>query len=373
MQQVGTGFAAIDQALGGLITGDNVVWLGDDPVVYSALCAGFVRTARADDERVLHVRFTVDDEHPPVPGVATLDAGPHGSLAHPSLLADELDRRFRSERPDCIVIDDLGTPLRRWGLANTVEFFARSCPSMLQAGITAYWSVGPEFGGPSIETIRQITQCLIDVRGRRLRVLKAEGRSGRDHGPTFALDVAFGEVAVSPAPEGGRLARGLAALRHDLGLTQRELADIGGVTASAISQAESGARRLSIDTLVRLSDRLGVPIDRMVNFTNPPAYRLARHDRSRRIDDTTVALAADSSIGARVFLVELPGRETGTPDARHRGVEVIAAIRGLVQIQLGSDRPVLRGGDALIVEHDEVASWRNLRDDPAAFYRILRD
>lgn len=156
MQQVGTGFDAIDQALGGLITGDNVVWLGDDPVVYSALCAGFVRTARADDERVLHVRFTVDDEHPPVPGVATLDAGPHGSLAHPSLLADELDRRFRSERPDCIVIDDLGTPLRRWGLANTVEFFARSCPSMLQAGITAYWSVGPEFGGPSIETIRQI-------------------------------------------------------------------------------------------------------------------------------------------------------------------------------------------------------------------------
>lgn len=368
----GTGFDSIDDAVGGLITGDNVVWLGDDRSVYAALRTGFVEAATRDGQRVLHVAFDASVGHQ-IPDTEWLDAGPRSAFSQPRALADELDRRFREDRPECIVVDDLGGPIRRWGVATTVDFFSRACPTMLQAGITAYWSVGSELGRSSLDAVRQITQCFIDVRNGSLRVVKSEGRASSQQGVSYRLRVDDAGVTASIAPSGGRLARGLAALRRDLSLTQQELATIGGVTASAISQAESGARGLSLDTLLRISDELAVPIDRLVSAAHQPQYQLARHDRRRRLGDSVIALAADATVGTRVFLVELEDGASDTPDQPHHGVEVIAMIGGLVQIDLGTDRPVLRAGDALVVADTVVKSWRNLRSEPARFFRVLRD
>lgn len=372
MQSIGTGFTTIDAALGGLITGDNVVWICDDEEIYDLLSAGFASAAASDGQRTLHVSFggqrTYDS-----PGVETLDAGPTTSLARPGTLADELDRRFQNDPPACVIVDELAHLMTRWGVDTTVSFFSRVCPSMLQAGVTAYWSLGPSVGRPVLDAIRQITQCLIDVRGGRLRVLKAEGRAASQQAVSYRLGIDDQGVVATLAPAGGRLARGLVTLRQELGLTQHELAIIGGVTASAISQAESGSRGLSVDTLVRISDRLAVPIDRLVNAAPAPAYHLARHDRSRRLGDDAIALVPDAAIGTRVYLVELAGGVTRSPGIEHHGVEVIAAVRGLVQIDLGEDHPVLRAGDALVLETASVRSWRNLRREPAQFFRILRD
>lgn len=372
MQFVGTGHPTLDEALGGLITGDNVVWMGDDEQVYRALSDGFARAALANGLRVLHISFGGTPRNVPA-GVEQLDAGLRSPVARPGPLGDELDRRWRTDRPDCVIVDDLAQPLRRWGPAATLAFFSRACPSMLQAGVTAYWSVGSGLGRSSLDAVRQVTQCFIDVRGERLRVLKAEGRPVSQQGVSYRLDLdEHGDIQAAITPGGGRLARGLVALRRDLGMTQQELASIAGVTASAISQAETGSRGLSVDTLIHISDQLAVPIDRIVNATSTPAYHLARHDRSRRAGGT-IALSSDTTLGARVFLVELDGGASATPDQPHRGLEVIAAVRGLIQIDLGHDRPVLRGGDAIVVEQGDVAGWQNLRPDAASFFRILRD
>lgn len=388
MRVVGTGFASVDNALGRLITGDNVVWLGNDGRVYDQLCVGFHRNALDNGLRVLRVAFgtrptlerrtarrsEVGNAHTMLADIDHLEATGRTRFARPGALADELDRRFRSDPPDCVIVDDLAGPLRRWGSDATLAFFSRVCPSMLEAGVTAYWSVGAGLSRAGLDSIRQITQCFVDVREGRLRVLKTEGRWPNQHGASYRLSVGTdGDVEATITPGGGRLARGLVALRSDLGMTQQELAAIAGVTASAISQAEGGSRGLSVDTLLHISDRLAIPIDRIINASTPPAYHLARHDRSRRAADGSIALAPDTTVGMRVFLVELPGGAVASPDQPHQGVEVIAAVQGLVQIDLGSDRPVLRSGDTLVVEHAVVASWRNLRADPASFFRVLRD
>lgn len=372
MQLVRTGFSTVDSALGGLITGDNVVWICDDDALYDLLANGLASTAQTQSQRILHVSFggprRLDGTD-----IEQLDASPSGAFGRPVELADELDRRFHTDRPDCVVMDELARPTRRWGPDTALDFFSRVCPSMLQAGITAYWSIGSSFGRPAIEAVRQITQCLIDVRGDRLRVLKAEGRASSQQAVSYRLRVDEDDLVATSAPAGGRLARGLVALRQELGLTQNELATVAGVTASAISQAESGTRGLSVDTLVRISDQLVVPIDRLVNAAPVPPYHLARHDRSREIGDGVTALVADSSVGARVQLVDLPAGASGSPTVTHQGVEVIAVVRGLVQIDLGEDHPVLRGGDVVVVDTAIVESWRNLRREPAQFFRILRD
>lgn len=372
MRSVGTGFDTVDAALGGLITGDNVVWICDDEATYHVIVDGFVAAASSNGQRTLHVDFGGGVR----PGIADgdrLGAGPASALGRPAALLDAIDRSMQTYRPDCLVVGDLARPMRRWGADTTLEFFAQVCPSMLQAGVTAYWSLGPTFGRPALDSVRQITQCLVDVRGGRLRVLKAEGRAASQQAVSYRLRVADGDVVATLAPAGGRLARGLVALRSELGLTQQELATIGGVTPSAISQAESGARGLSLDTLVRVSDRLAVPLDRLVNAVPAPSYHLARHDRSRRVGDDAIALVTDSAIGARVYLIEIPPGAARTPAIEHSGVEVIACVRGLVQVDLGDDRPVLRAGDALVLETARVRSWRNLRREPAQFFRILRD
>lgn len=373
MDHVGTGFDGLDAALGGLISGDNVAWICDDPALYRSLAAGLVGSASRPGRRAMFVSFRAGDPLA-IQGVTTIDATPGSELASARQLVDAIERHVRDHDPTCLIVDDLGTVIRRWGADAVAAFFERVCPAMLEAGVTAYWQVGSALGPSFIEHARQITQCLLDVRHDRLRVLKAEGRPDALHGISYRLEHDEGDVDAVPPPAGGRLARGLATIRKELGLSQAELAAAAGVTASAISQAESGTRGLSLDTVITLADRLGVSIDRLLSAGNPRSYHLARHDRARIVPNSTIAaLATDVTAGLRMFLVNLPGDERGQPPFDHRGVAAIAPLRGLIQIELDDDRPVLRAGDVLIVETGRVRAWRNLRAHDAACYWILRD
>lgn len=373
MEPVGTGFESIDTALGGLITGDNVVWLTGDDALYHTLSEGFVGKATRGGGRCLYVDFgggSFDGD----PRVDRIDASARSRLGRPSPLADELERRVRSEHPACLVVDRLSRVARRWRRGDPANFFARVCPAMLQAGVTAYWQIDDTLGRTFVDQVRQITQCLLDVRSGRLRVLKAEGRPDALQGIAYRLHVEDGDVHVESAPAGGRLARGMAGIRQQLGLTQHELAAVAGVTPSAISQAEAGTRGLSLDTVVTIADRLDVSVDRLLGASVARSYRLARHDRARRLaGGQVIALAPDSTVGMRVYLVELDAMEEAGPPFEHRGIATIAVLRGLMQVDVDEDRPVLRAGDVLIADTDSVKAWRNLRPEPAACYWTLRD
>jgi transcriptional regulator with XRE-family HTH domain len=333
----------------------------------------FVDANRSADGKVLYVDLG-DGVLAAGRDVERIDAGAGSAFGRAGPLADEIERRVLANRPGCLVVDGLGQIRRRWREGTAAKFFGRLCPAMLQAGVTAYWGIDGTLGRAFAEDVRQITQCMLDVRGGRLRVLKAEGRPNAMEGMTHRLHVDDGQISVSLGPAGGRLARGLIAVREQLGLTQQEVATMAGVTPSAISQAEAGVRGLSLDTVVAIADRLHLPVDRLLGSPSPRPYRLARHDRSRRIaDGNVVALASDSTVGLRAFLLQLGALETGTPPFEHRGVMLFAPIFGVMQVDLDDDRPVLRTGDVLIVETGSVHAWRNLRRDPLTCSWILRD
>ena len=373
MRPVTTGFPSVDEALGGLITGDNVVWLSDDSELYRHLVQGFVTSAaEGAGNPCLYVDLGAGllDEGP---DVVRLDATAGSPWRAAGPLADELERRVRAQVPAGLVIDPLTRARSRWGVDTVARFFERICPAMLQAGVTAYWCVDPGHGRGLVEHVRQITQCLLDARGGRLRVLKAEGRPESLLGISYHLGVADGAVSVTSAPARGRLARGLLAVRAQLHLTQQELAEIAGVTPSAISQAEAGSRGLSLETVITIAERLDMSIDRLLGGVTPRGYRLARHDRARRIADHVVALAADSTVGLRAYLVGLPDGEWAAPPFEHRGVTAIAVHEGLIQVEVGDDRPVLRAGDTLLVDDGAVRAWRRLRHEPAAAFWFVRD
>lgn len=367
-----SGLTALDELLGGLLAGDNVVWISERDDTYGAIEKAFVAAAPAP---VLVVATSRAELRRPWPtAVEVVDASPGGALARPGPLADELERRFHDGRRWTIVIDGLAVLSRRWGRDAALAFFVRSCPSMLQAGAITYWRIPRTLGASFVDRVRRVTQCLLEVRDGRLRIVKAEGR------PATVLDSVHhvaadehGSIVVSSNVAGGRLARGLAAARRDLGLTQAQLAAAAGVTPSAVSQAESGTRGLALDTLLTLSDRLGVSLDRLVTGTVSPGYHLARHDRRLRTEAGVSPLADDPALGLRAYFVMLDGNEHGGPPFAHKGTELVAIASGLVQVDVGADTPVLRAGDSLIATTAPLGGWRNLRTEPASFYWIVRD
>lgn len=67
-----------------------------------------------------------------------------------------------------------------------------------------------------------------------------------------------------------------------------------------------------------------------------------------------------------------PG-EQGEPPAVHKGPELIVVASGLVQINLGQETPVMRGGDAALATTTAVYGWRNLASGVSRFFWVLRD
>ena len=81
--------------------------------------------------------------------------------------------------------------------------------------------------------------------------------------------------AVTRSP-GGRPDR----LREQRHLTQAELAELAGVSPSAISQAEAGHRGLSLDTVATLAERLQLSIDDLLASQPDADYLLARREHA---------------------------------------------------------------------------------------------
>lgn len=369
-----TGCDDLDQVIGGLIPGDNVVWVTERADWFQRVVGTFVERGR-QQHPTLVVALTARDLGVPWPaGVERLDATPGSVWAGPTALADELDRRLVNEPGAHVVIDGFEVLVRRWGAERALAFFARTCPSMLQYGTITLWRSGRQVGAALLERMRQITQCFFEMRGQHLHVHKAEGRSGSVPGSVHQVSFDEDGLHLRLLPTHGRLATGLSALRRDLGLTKAQLAELAGVTPSAISQAESTARGLSLDTLLTLSDRLGVSLDRLVGARPDPGYRLARFDRHRpTVAEGVVTLADDPDLGLRALFVTLAGHQESSVPVAHKGAELVAVARGLVQVHVGDDTPVLRAGDTLLATTATLVRWRNLRPDPAAFYWILRD
>ena len=374
--RVSTGIPDVDEFLLGVIPGDNVVWVSDDWEVMTRVEDEFLAAAG----RGRLPRAFVTTETPPDvvrarvgKGVAILDARPREQHAAPEVLEQALIEFCAAPRTACVVLDGLHTLARRWRSERALAFFSRVCPRMFDAGAIAYWRAPrPELGNAFIEQVQSVTQCVLEVGRGSLRVVKAEGRPRSVQGTQLGLTLDEAGIHLDSERALGRLARGLEQVRRQRNLTQADLARIAGVTSSAISQAEAGRRGLSLDTLLAISDGLGVTIDALLGGVGGPGYVLARRDRTRG-GASYAALLDDPHAGLRAYLVGLGRGEAGVPPVPHRGVAMVLVASGLVQVRVADDTPVMRAGDALVATDVAINGWRNLTMEPARLFWVLRD
>ena len=359
-----TGVPSLDVLLGGgLVRGDNVVLTGEAPGVGLALARAFVD---ADPERALWVALC-----PPPDGlsqaVEVLVAPPVTSSDLESCVATITDAA--STRPR-VVVDGLDAVCERLGPEPTTELYRLCCPRLFDQHAIACWPFAREVVGPSVAArIAGVAQVVLELRADAIRVAKAEGRSLQLQGALAELEPTGpdGRPLVGRDLVAGRLGEGLKRLRRARRLTQRDLAGMAGVTPAAISQAESGRRGLSLETLVQLCDALDTGLDDLLGTARSSGHVLARRD-GRPDRAGTVALFDSPGEGSAAYRVELPPGGSGAPPFAHKGPELVLVGRGLVLVDLGDDTPVMRTGDALRVLADPIGGWANLGTEAAELF-----
>jgi transcriptional regulator with XRE-family HTH domain len=371
---VPSGIADLDAALGGgLLTGDNVVWVSENQALLADIEDHLLRAVTDPSVAYVTTNAAPGKVNSRTGGRAeVLDARPRSRLTDPVLL-EQAVLSAAKDGAGLIIIDNLDDLARRWDTKKAVGFFKRVCPRLFDLGAVAYWRTSRgTMGSGGIAEILKVTQCVFEVSERNLRVLKAEGHSAVVQGRLFRLARSEGTISLHAERALGRLAAGLRRLRQERNLSQAELARLAKVSPSAISQAESGSRGLSLDTLLTISSAVGVGIDELLENRERPDYILARRNRGAELGASRFLLD-DPAAGMRVYLVNLPPNAHGVPPVPHKGSEVVLVARGLVLIDLGSSSPAVRAGDAILASKAPIIGWQNLSPDNSILFWILRD
>lgn len=370
--RVSTGLGALDAVLEGLYWGDNVVWQLDG-APFEPFYGAIAGRAETFEGRTF---VAIADRVPDLgaDGVELLRAGPGTALAHPADLLREVHRLCRPRGRRLLLFDSLDSMVEAWGTSRARGFFARCCPMLLDLGAIGYWSMSAgESMAAVLDTVVSVTQCILRVDDRNIRVAKAEARSDGVRGSVLHWHQADGRAVLSPANINGRVAASLRAVRRARGLSQHDLAKLAGVTASAISQAERAERGLSLGTLAQLSRALGLTIDDLLHGDGPDAYRIGRRpDNPHHSDDGITALLGDASSDLSVDLVYLGPRESARPAETREGTGIVAVASGLVQVQVAGQTPTVRAGEVLVAAGDRIEGWRNIAQSEATLFWIVQ-
>lgn len=372
-RRVSTGIAELDLVLGGLFWGDNVVWELDGTDAHPFYAAILGLDGEFDD--VTWVTMGDDDRQlrDSVAHLTVVDASPTGQHPGPVQLLRHLATACDPHRRNLLLFDGLDRMVESWGSDLARRFFARCCPMLLELGAIAYWSIGTKDAPSSLrETVEAVTQCVLLVDERSIRVLKADGRQAGVRGSLLHWHREDGRLELSATGVGGQVAASLRALRRSRAINQHQLADLAAVTPSAISQAERAERGLSLGTLVRLAAALDITVDDLLQGEDPAVYQIGRRGEDPRLAPEVVEALLPGGHGRPIVdLIHLGPRESCVPPRPAEGHGLTAVSTGLVQLQIGQSTPVIRHGEVLLCDAARLDAWQNLRDREAVLFWIV--
>jgi transcriptional regulator with XRE-family HTH domain len=360
----------LDDVLGGLYWGDNVVWQLDGTPVepfYRAIAS----QSRVFDTKIVVALGDAVNTYG-VPGLAVMHPARRDGTADPGEVLRQIYRLCHRPGRRLMLFESIDSMVRTWGVSETREFVTRACPLLLEVGAIAYWSMSARDTPAALrDAVAATTQCVLRVDERSVQVVKAEGRADDVIGTVLHWHEEAGQPLLAPPAIVDRVAASLRAVRHARDLSQHALGDMAGVTASAISQVERAERGLSLATVVRLSAALGVTIDDLLRGAEP-GYRIGRRpDDPRRGIEHTHTLIGDADAGLRIDVVHLEPRQAGAPSARCPGAGILAVASGLVQVQVAGQTPAIRHGEVLVADSERIEGWRNLGQGEALAFWIV--
>lgn len=360
-----TGLDAVDALIDGVRIGDNLVVQTPIAEVAELVMRRFVEAA----DRPLVVCTTPTSPVTDLPdGVQSIDLDTDGSdgLARLKERIAEADELAGGEA--LFVFWSLSELQSTLGEAGALELFVWACPRLYRRGSIALWPMDATHHRPSfLRRLHEITQVIVEVTAGEdpgelmLEVTKADGRPTTTTGRRVRVDretmTTLGPADSQRDPLGMIIRRE----RISQNVGQGDLAARVGVSASALSQLERGARSVSADTLTRIWEALGVPFG--PDDGAPDRYRISRRGGRPRAESargvTRQLLASDSDIGQLWRVTLAPGSSGRGAPFPVKSAEMISVVAGIVDLEMGGLPETLLEGDSLTTSTTAITAWAN--------------
>jgi hypothetical protein len=159
-----TGLNSLDEVLGGLQMGDNVVWQIDDVKEYEHYVAPYVERMQKDGNRVIYMRFA---DHEPLvkqtDNVKTYDLDAKSGFE--SFTTQVYNIATNEGRDVFYVFDCLSYLLSAWATDLMIgNFFVVTCPYLFELNTVAYFSIlRYSHSFKTVARIRETTQLLLEA------------------------------------------------------------------------------------------------------------------------------------------------------------------------------------------------------------------
>jgi transcriptional regulator with XRE-family HTH domain/KaiC/GvpD/RAD55 family RecA-like ATPase len=424
---ISSGIPRLDQILGGLLIGDNVLWYDDSGNLAAAYYHRFIQESLAEKKPVIFVSFDrslknlfdrlgamARDEN-----LIVLDCFSHGKGKGIATFMKFLKDLPRPARDKVVCVEDPNNPDRfsealytlHGGLAGDVRlvfesltgmqdvwggedavlsFYTRSCPHLYELNTVAYWVLEKAAHSQRLRAhINQIAQVALELAVKRgtttLKVIKAEGREPiRVQQPhryqTRGETILFEGDRAEGTPEalGARIKQ----LRIKRGMSQAELAKQVGVTPSTISQVESNAIFPSIPGLLKMAEVLSVEAgyffggdqarQGQVVFPETQAASVRLENLAAHGASAKLLTPMDHDGKARPHLIEIPPQAVIPGHfLAHKGNELGYVLEGRLRIGFDETAHGAGRGDLIYLGNHAPREWANLEDKTARLLWIV--
>ena len=414
---VSTGLSWLDQLLGQLRIGENVVWEVEAGTRVEAFVRAFLEANIQGGSKAVYISFN----HSPVTMKEKLgelfdeprfilvdcftDGKGHGDpvfarfydhaqrkdLAHVVRVADPSDIESFTAALNTIegkagvgakyVFDSLTGMQDLWAdTTRAYRFFSYACPRLYDLKTIAYWVLEKEAHSSSFRAnLKHVTQVAIDLSRSEgsytLQVVKAEGRAlGAEAEAPQRYEPAGSKLRLvaDSKRELVRLGKLIRSARLKRGMSQAELGDLLRVTPSSISQAENGLIALSLSNLFTLARELELSLAPLLGGKELPqdAVSIMREkDRPRtqiagsKRRPVYIEALRESELGGDiepVVVIIPPGVTLNKHFALRKGTEFGLVLAGQLEVEVGGKTRVLHAGDSVYLERDLPTSWTNV-------------
>ncbi|MDD5504592.1 MAG: XRE family transcriptional regulator [Candidatus Omnitrophica bacterium] len=160
-------------------------------------------------------------------------------------------------------------------------------------------------------------------------------------------------------------------LREEQGLTLRRLANNLGISASFLSQLESGKSSPSLATLKHIADTLSTTIGELIGEgqkaeTNP----VVRSDERKHVHEVSKGISLylltsrDANKQMEPLLFKLKeGASSGSRAYKHFGQEFVLVLKGSIEITLNEISYILKKGDSIYFNSSIPHDFKNAGKD----------
>ncbi len=289
------------------------------------------------------------------------------------------------------VFDSLTGMQSVWGEENAIhKLFTYSCPRLYDLQTVAYWVLEKDAHTPSFKAnLRHITQVVVELNREDgdlfLKVTKLKGRFSRSVFLPKRFEV-WDQKVVFPSIGGRRpsnLGEKIKVLRTKLGFTQKQLAQQVGLTPSFISQLEKNLISPSLDSLLKLSEKLHTPPvhflmedeeSSLARMVVKPGERQEVYLKEMKEAGVKLQLLVSGGLNRRMeaYLLTLKkGESVNGHFFHHKGDEFAYVMEGELEVELGEERHRLRSGDSFYLETIVPSRWVNSGKEDAVLLWVL--